>query len=231
MFPGSLQLITKHIESENGPEILNESFRLRYRIYCEEANFLNKDDYPSGIEVDKYDPYSDHIVSLNQQYDTNNTVGTVRLVRYSDELGFPTAEHYEKLYRLLSNINAREVCEISRLCISKDFRKRVEPRDGLYGVESYLEEDKYERRKYPVILLHLFRKMHAVSRQSGINYWIASMEETLSRVLGMYAIKFQYLSDDVIEYYGRVRLYIAEIPTIEERMSVQRPDLYPFFKT
>lgn len=230
MFPGALNLLTFHIESKDGPEILEDAYRLRYNVYCEETHFLNKDDYPSGIETDQYDASSEHILSLNMQGDNRITAGTVRLVKYSDPLGFPTNEHYAKLYELLSPRNKNEIAEISRLCISKEYRRRLAPRDGLFGIESYLEEQKDERRRYPVILLHLFKKMYVTSNKYGIKYWIASMEETLFRVLDMYAITFEHLGEDTIEYYGKVRLFIAEVNKIEERMSVKRPDLWPFFK-
>ena len=226
----SFTIGTKHIESEGDLKELEESYRLRYKIYCQEAQFLNKEDYPEGKEFDEYDLHSEHIVA--QHVDDANKgaiVGTIRLVNFTDQLGFPTGKHYPELYELIPSIDYHEISEISRLCIAQEFRRRLADKDGLYGIESYLAEQQDERRKYPVILLHLFKKMYIVSKQKGIRYWLASMEDSLFKVLSKYGVRFQIIGENYIEYYGRVRPYIAEMAQLEEMMSVHRPDLWPFF--
>lgn len=226
----SFTIVTKHIESEGDLNELEESYRLRYKIYCQEAQFLSKEDYPSGTEVDEYDMHSEHIVAQHME-DTNKgvIVGTIRLVNFTDKLGFPTGKYYPQLYELIPPMDYHAISEISRLCIAQEFRKRLADKDGLYGIESYLTEKQGERRKYPVILLHLFKKMYIVSKQRGIRYWLATMEDSLFKVLSRYAIRFQAIGVNYIEYHGRVRPYIAEMAQLEAMMSEHRPDLYPFF--
>jgi len=230
LISSSFTIVTKHIEAEGALKELEESYRLRYKIYCQEAQFLNKSDYPSGMEVDEYDVNSEHIVAQNIE-DTNKSVivGTIRLVNFTDTLGFPTGKHYPQLYELIPSMDYHEISEISRLCIAPEFRRRLADKDGLFGIESYLAEQQDERRKYPVILLHLFKKMYIVSKQKGIRYWLASMEDSLFKVLSKYGVRFQAIGLNYIEYYGRVRPYIAEMAQLEEMMLAKRPDLYPFF--
>lgn len=230
LISSSFAIVTKHIESEGDLNELEESYRLRYKIYCEEAQFLNKSNYPSGMETDGYDKNSEHIVAVHSEGTSKGAiVGTIRLVNYTETLGFPTGVHYPELYELIRLIDYHKISEISRLCITQEFRRRLADKDGLYGIESYLAEQQDERRKYPVILLHLFKKMYMVTKKKGIRYWLASMEDSLFKVLSKYGVRFQALGENYIEYYGRVRPYIAEISQIQEMMSERRPDLWPFF--
>ena len=67
-----------------GPE-LEETFRLRYRVYCEERGFERPEDHPDGLEVDRFDVHARHFASYNSG---GNMVGTVRIILHSDE-GFP----------------------------------------------------------------------------------------------------------------------------------------------
>ena len=40
-------------------------YRVRYQVYCIECGFENPQNYPNGMEWDKYDPYSIHFIALN----------------------------------------------------------------------------------------------------------------------------------------------------------------------
>ena len=35
---------------DNSPVLMEQSFALRYQVYCKERNFLPADDYPTGLE-------------------------------------------------------------------------------------------------------------------------------------------------------------------------------------
>jgi molybdopterin/thiamine biosynthesis adenylyltransferase len=55
---------------------LDEIFYLRYKIFCQELNFINATDYPNQREMDKYDDRSHHIVVTKE----NKIVGYTRLI-------------------------------------------------------------------------------------------------------------------------------------------------------
>ncbi len=112
---------------------------------------------------DPYDPYSIHFAAT----DTNGQViGTIRMI-FNSVKGFPI-EHAAHL-----NFNGYkppppdQTSEISRLAVSRTFRRRQE--DGIFGVESYLKRSeggilpdngsppKIIRRERPVIVLGLSR--------------------------------------------------------------------------
>lgn len=223
-------IIAKHVDPED-TEGLMEAFKLRYYVYCEEKNFIDKQEITNEqqIEIDEYDKdFSWHFVVLN----TNATgiehvIGTVRLVRYSEEKGFPTGKFHPPLYDKILNqgIKLNTVAEISRLCINPCFRKRRD--DGFYGVGSYNNTD--VRRKYPIVLISLLREMYLFSKKVGIHYWLSSMEDTLYRYLKCIALEFEPLDEDYIEYYGKVKSYLLGIEQAEENMSRKQEDLFSFF--
>ncbi|MDP3789930.1 MAG: GNAT family N-acyltransferase, partial [Candidatus Omnitrophota bacterium] len=70
---GRSRLIFRRVDT---PESLLEVYRLRYEVYCNECKFLKPEQYPEGIEHDKYDPNSVQF-SASDQY---GIIGTMRLV-------------------------------------------------------------------------------------------------------------------------------------------------------
>jgi N-acyl amino acid synthase of PEP-CTERM/exosortase system len=224
----------RHIEREGSLKDLQDSYRLRYEVFCREEHFLAEEDYPDQLEHDGFDELSEHIVV--RENESERIVGTVRLVRYSNELGFPTAAHFSDLNTKLAQLPLAKIYEISRLCISPLYRQRLVPKDGLYGVESYLEETSGSsqngspnRRKYPIILIYLIKKMYQIAVVSGGEYLIASMEAGLIRYLSMCGVESERLAGDYIEFYGKVMPCIIDIDKVLEKMSQKRPELYEFF--
>jgi len=224
-------IIAKYIDPED-TEGLQEALRLRYYVYCEEKQFINKEEITNDqqIEIDEYDKdQSWHFVVLNTQATGNeHVIGTVRLVRYTEEKGFPTGKFHPPLYDKITGHGVRmeSVAEISRLCINPCFRKRRD--DGLYGVESYNNSD--VRRKYPIVLISLLREMYLFSKKAEIHYWLSSMEDILYRYLKCIALEFEPLDEDYIEYYGKVKSYLLGIEQAEQNMARKQEDLFSFFK-
>jgi len=227
--PGSLKLHTKVLTKDDDVINYESLYNLRYQVYCHEANFLDPNDYTDEMEYDEYDSVSEHFLTTDE---TNNqaVVGTVRLVRWSDHLKFPTVKYFQSLLEQLQRLKfpLHSTAEISRLCISKKYRKRTT--DRLLGIESYTSPDE-KRRKFPVVILELFKNMYLASKYGlGITHWIATFEDPLFRLLRMYGIHFQLLIPNEIDYYGKVRIYGASLQHIEREMKKARPDLYGFFR-
>ena len=57
------------------PELIEESYRLRYQVYCTERHFLEGED---GIETDEYDDHSHHILLVHRE--SRQAVGSARLI-------------------------------------------------------------------------------------------------------------------------------------------------------
>jgi len=116
-----------------------------------------------------------------------------------------------------------KIAEISRLTISKDFRKRKE--DGHYGVESYLKKSEggvlpdkgpipksQEKRKDPVIVMGLFQIMYHASKRLGITHWYIITEKTIFYQIG-----------EPTEYHGLRIPYLGIAHDMEQRLIKENP--------
>lgn len=224
------RFLARHLESENNLKLLEETYRLRYQVYCQESGFLPEEPYKAdGLESDVFDEKSEHIIVEEKASAAAPLLcGTIRLVHYSNELGLPTRHFFPDLDTILPDVPRDEIGEISRLCISKNYRRRLS--DGLYGIESYTGEAQHKRRKYPIVLILLFRKMYLVSQRVGIKYWLATIEERLAEVLAKYSIHLNPLMDGFIDYYGAVRPYFGQINEIRDVMFKENPYFCEFFE-
>jgi N-acyl amino acid synthase of PEP-CTERM/exosortase system len=221
---------TRYVDYDGSIGYMLDSFRFRYKVFCLEERFLTADNYPNGYEYDNYDKWSEHIGVYEDQSDT--LVGYVRLVKHSQDLGFPTAHHYSELYDKLSGLPLEKVYEISRLCISPMYRQLMASRDELSGGKSYTVQpgDYPKKRKYPVVLTLLLKAMYQTSINMGGGFWIASMEPGLIRYLSsLIGLKSVRLANDYIDFYGKVMPCLIEINQSSCRMSEKVPELYEFF--
>ena len=213
----------------DGTPELSETFRLRYQVYCLERDFLSAEDYPTGSETDAYDPASEHFSA----YDRHKQIaGSVRLVRWSPELGYPYQTHCPVFSDawLPPNEQARE---ISRLVVSKQYRRRQG--DNWLGISETdpleLPEDIAAKRGgHPIIVLGMYREMYRYCKQNGIHYWYAAMERSLARLLGRYGFDFKPIGPQ-IDYYGPVAIYLANLADLEARVSTESPHLFEWFSS
>jgi N-acyl amino acid synthase of PEP-CTERM/exosortase system len=227
-FPGLLRLQIKLLIKEDNVLDYESLYSLRYQVYCHEAHFLDPDDYSDGLEHDEFDAFSEHFLARNPN-NNDEVVGAVRLVRWSEYLAFPTIKHFNSLLKQLNRLKfpLESSAEISRLCITKQYRRRTV--DGLFGAGSYVDKSD-NRRKFPMVLLELFKNMYLASKYAlGITHWIATFEESLYRLLERYGVHFNLLIPEEIDYYGKVKIYGASLQHLEEEMKRRRPDLYGFF--
>lgn len=211
-------------------ELKGAIYRLRYKVYVEEFGFEKPEDHPGGYEIDEYEPYSLHFAALNENQEV---VGTVRLV-FSSEKGFPI-EHAAKTGFIVTTPPTDKTAEISRLAVSRDYRRRAE--DGLYGVESYLLQseggvlpdrgpipEEYQKRKRPVIVLGLFRSLYHASKRKGINHLYLITEKKLFHLLKRYGFLFKQIGDPV-NYHGIRIPYLGIIDEMERTLVASKQQL------
>lgn len=140
---------------------LEQVFRLRYKVYCQERKYLNATDYPHGKEVEKnYDSNAIHIVAENQ---AGEVVGTVRLVKDSNS-GLPM----EKNFRLPSSANGEHRVEISRLAITNDVR----------GLKQQIAQG-------------LYKIIYKISKERNTTHWYAMIDKRLCLILDRMGIRFK----------------------------------------
>lgn len=138
-------------------ELLKKVYEFRYHIYCVTDKLLNAEEYYEREEYDKYDKYSYQFAVLDN---TNQVIGTFRLIKDS-EYGFPT-EHEFNLVNVPPESRGATV-EISRLMVSREFRKTM-------------------------LLLDILRVIFIFSKTNNIKYWYGCAEtwfiKTLDKILG-----------------------------------------------
>ncbi len=209
------------------PEAMEEAFRLRYQVYCNECHFIRSEDYLDGTEKDGFDKHSAHFGA----YDAGGClVGSVRLILPSCGR-FPIEEHCAALDVDPVKVPLRKCAEISRLTISKLYRRRA--KDGLYyepQVEDVTVQDKgqYFMRRVRPMAFGLYRELYHESKRLGIRYWYALMEKTLRTLLKIHGFVFNPIGPEV-EFYGMVTPYLADITEMEQNVHEKFPQFFDYF--
>jgi N-acyl amino acid synthase of PEP-CTERM/exosortase system len=167
-------------------ELKNEVYKLRYQVYCVETEFLNPEDYPDGLEFDEFDRRSVHYLIRHRK--SGDFAATTRLI-------LPEANNPEKLFpvELLCKIdnapvmqpfNRRHLGEVSRFCVSKDFKKRKNEEHTLAGINADWRPDYFtldERRSFPHIAIALIACFIKASYENDIHFLYAIMEPSFFR--------------------------------------------------
>jgi N-acyl amino acid synthase of PEP-CTERM/exosortase system len=203
---------------------------LRYKVYCEEWGFEKAEDHLGGLEVDKYDAHSVHIGVLLKE--SGMLIGTIRIILNSD-LGFPI-ENHSKFDEDLSWLDKARVGEISRLAVSKDFRRRAIDKllynDGQNEDETAIIRDQEERRKNEfLIIMGLYICMYKESMALGLTHWYALMAKGLYILLNRTGISFRQAGPQ-IEYHGVRTPYIGSIAEIYDKLSRGKSEYFEAYE-
>ncbi len=101
-------------------------FRLRYQVYCDECGFEDPKEYPEMMERDKYD---DHAIHFGNTVEGHREMGGAVRMILNSKMGFPIEKNFFIDQELLPTFERTKIAEISRLAISKTFRRRAS--DGI----------------------------------------------------------------------------------------------------
>jgi len=188
-----------------------EAFKIRHNVYCEELAFEKVKE--GGQEKDEFDEQS--IFSLIKHKPSNIYTSCVRVVRIEKENQLLPIEKFcldsitdEKLHP--NRFNRKEICEISRLAVTSDFRRRKTDQfkgsgTGVIQESSYSE---VELRCFPFIAIGLYMAAATMAIDTGIRHVYVMMEPRLARSMKFVGIKFQQLGEP-IDYHGiRAPYYI-----------------------
>ena len=109
------------------PAEITDALKLRYQVYCLEKRWLQREQYPSGLEADSLDPFARQFICLNEK---NAVIGTVRLILNSPK-GFPIQDHPSPPITYFQG--KQTAAEISRLIVAKASRS-LKVSLGLYRI-------------------------------------------------------------------------------------------------
>lgn len=171
-------------------EELTEVFKLRYQSYSLEHSFLavNKD----GLDVDADDAHSIH--AFIKIKETGETIATTRIILPKEDILFPLEKSCAiDEASLPANLNRQHIAELSRFCISKDFRKKV------IGVKDTSH-----------ITLALVAASLRISIENDIHYWFAFTGTGVIRVISKFGIYLNQIGPTV-DFQGKRSPHIIDL--------------------
>lgn len=213
------------VVTANGGPLLEEVFRLRHQVYCEELGF--EPQRASRLEHDEYDKRSIHCLLLHKASKTY--IGCSRLIladSHEPEKPFPFEFACGKSLRWSFDSSAgtgrERYGEISRLAIIAQFRhfSRNEVAVANGGREDFYDGDEDEKHLFPTISLGLYLAMTAIVLNQGLKGVFAMMEPRLVRRLRRLGILFEQVGE-AVEHHGLRGPFLIHCDSI---LSTLKPD-------
>lgn len=215
--------VTRHFSQYLSPIVARTTeqkeavFNIRHAVYCEELQYepVRED----RQEKDEFDSYSSFCIINHKR--TNTYAGTVRMVTPKEEDQLLPIEKYclnTISHETLSPINFRrdEICEISRLAVPAEFRRRKSDRfEGAAtgGMPATIYTEK-EKRCFPLIAIGLYFAAAGLSHTSKRPHVFVMMEPRLARGMSYVGIKFQQIGP-IVEYHGKRAPYYIDRNELE----------------
>lgn len=213
------------VVGDNDQELLDQVYRLRYQVYCVENPFEDPADNSDGKERDPFDDRAVHCLLLHKR--SRAWAGAVRLILSNKD----DPDHSFALQGVCGDpmiadrnrFPVMRMAEVSRFCISKEFRKRQG--DWLYPASNEPNDFADERRVIPNMTLGLIEGLVQMSLDNGVFYWCAVMERPLLRLLSRLGIHFENIGTQV-EYHGRRQPCFLKLDTMLQQVREERPDVW-----
>lgn len=213
----------------DSPLLLEEVFRLRYQIFCEELGWFQPSLFPEQMEGDEYDRRSTHI--LLQHRPSGYYVGTARLVLADpSDLGkpFPIEESapFSPGFAGLPRRLRRHVAEISRFGVLSRFPHHEGRRTPRYHAQATAGEAHGKSRlRFPYPTLALSVGIVRTSVENNITHWYAIMTPSFNRSLSHFGLNLQVVSP-LYELYGQRRAHYASMADVLDRARCQHPEVW-----
>jgi N-acyl-L-homoserine lactone synthetase len=177
---------------DNDPGLLDQSYRLRYQVYCVERGFLNAGNYPDRLEHDEFDRHSVHVGVLDRK---RELIATSRLIQVSVR-GLPLFRHCQifpqeiEIYR-----DTHRIVEVSRLCMSRHLRERGQGRESVAGT--------------------LYRALYQTSKRAGFTHWLVCTEHSLQRLVTGFGFPFRPIGP-LTDYFGPVAPFVMDLQEFDQ---------------
>lgn len=205
------------------PELLEQSFHLRYAVLCIEARApgFEATHYPDELETDEHDCHAHHILLKHRP--TDSFIGSARLI-FPDPLNpgkpFPAEQHTQIDPALIdiSKLPRQRTIEISRFILLGKYSRRREERRRSDAPPGGEQRDPSNRRRFPHPMLAISVGIIRTCARLGITHWLSVMEPSLNRLLGLYGLQLDPIGP-LVDYHGPRRPYHAEISKVMNRMQ------------
>ena len=215
-------------------EQLRQLFRLRHSVYCDE--FRYEEPQPDGLEMDGYDDRAWHAVLRYRgtSADKPQLAGCVRLV-YAEPWRAAPELPFQAHYRLPlfagapapGQFKPGQVCEISRLAVHQDFRRRSKEGEAKEGAIAMPEAE--QARTFPMLADALFAAATVLFVHKRKDHVFVMMEPRLHRRLHRReGIRFQQIGA-LTEFRGRRAPFYLKAGEGEHDLR-QSPNLAPLYE-
>ncbi len=209
-------------------QLREEVFKIRHNVYCEELAF--EDVKKGGMEQDEFDGQS--IFSLIKHKPSDVYTSCVRVVKSKNDSELLPIEKYclsaiQNKDFLPSNFKRSEICEISRLAVKSDFRRRQADKfkgagTGVISEATYSEN---ELRCFPFIAIGLYMAAATMAIDTGIKHVYVMMEPRLARSLKFVGIQFNQIGE-AVDYHGIRAPYYINPEIFMENLNPGFKNLY-----
>ena len=201
----------------------NNAGRVRYRVYCEEFGYEEASSFPDGIETDDFDAASLHCLITHKPSGTPAGCVRVVLAGRGGQMPFEKfcagsldADFFEK-----HPMERESMCEISRLAVDSQFRRRSGEQTTRFGVAAEKKFSLEELRTFPLFAVSCYLGATALGGMAGCTNGFAMMEPFLPRLLSHAGIAVTKVGSD-IDYHGMRAPYYV---TLRETLDNMYPEL------
>lgn len=212
----------------NYEAIMEEVYRLRFKVYCEEWGFEDPSQYPDGMEKNEFDLYSEHFI-IRETSEANSIIGTARIVCPCG-IGYPITKYCQVEDALRDEIlrgrPAPQIGEVSRLAISKQFRKRIE--DNVlfdYSEDIPLSQHSFHEKRKCNFVHEFYKFLLLESLDMNFNFWYVAMKRGLYVLLKRVGMIYHEIGPE-IDYHGLRTPYLGYLDEIKTSMLKKDPTCF-----
>ncbi len=193
-------------------ELRARVYRLRHRVFCDELGYELDSD--GTLEADECDAQSIHCLLRHRA--SGLDTGCVRLVLPLAGGGGLPFESYglryiERKVFDWKQIDSRQCCEISRLAVASNFRRRsgeFNTSDGVIDEDEASALDSFMRVRFPYIAVSLYHAAIALVLQRNYGWVFMVVAPRLQRHLQRYGVQIAQISP-VFDYCGKRAVYMT----------------------
>lgn len=205
--------------------LIDECYRLRYQVYTRELGYTEPNPDAGEYERDAYDGQSLHMLLRHRK--TGEFVGTVRLIMGDNDYPrrlplFDISD--EQQIPLPSHFYTEKCAEISRFCISRNFRRRAS--DNIYGTVYDQQDLGPEKNRFvPFMALGLIAKVFKTCEEMNIYQACAVIEPELIAMVGRLGIHFNVVGKP-FAYHGERQIAYIRSDEMLPILQNEQPDIY-----
>lgn len=202
---------------------MEQAFKFRYEIFCEEKKFFDRDSFYGPMEMDLFDEYSLHFAAFDQ---FKNIKGYARLVCHSEN-GYPMQHLCPYEITGARDFIGKSSAEISRLAITTDLRTFYQKSCMGNTGPANNEKNYIDLYIVPQIQIGLYRMMYAACLQLDIMHVFAVMEQSLYNRLSLFSLKFKPIGHG-FENHGTVFPFLGSVADLGKSLFPEKLSPFPF---